>query len=314
MFKIKASLAWKSFIEYFELYFNIENPESQAISGGRYGCAHFLKICSNHTLKNCSLGKLSYMVQLAIDEELLRYHKTLLVWVPAFDNKTKEDNHDIFIVKKIIVEVLRESQEGISLAQLPLYLKEKVPFELDISKLGFAKLKDLISTIPDIEIVSKGKNHPFATLKKIKYPSLEIITGLVSKKLSEKVAEISKNALEQEIFETFGYNFTWSVYKFKNIEEFIKTLSDYNLTSQGIIKKNIKNTEKFHSYTSSTNSEPYSCGSHLNLCIENISNDIDTTRKENIDSFEEFAEMQTKYIEELLDEDDLSSPVLLPND
>lgn len=49
--------------------------------------------------------------------------------------------------KTAILEVLRENESGISLAQLPLYLKPKLTFPLDLAELGFAKLKDLILAI-----------------------------------------------------------------------------------------------------------------------------------------------------------------------
>lgn len=306
VFKIKKTSDWAAFLAFFEEYFNIQSPEDQAISGGRYGCAQFLKNCSNWQLKKCSLGKLSYMVQLAIDEELLRYHKTLLIWVHALENRVKDDKNELYTVKNAVVEVLKDSIDGVSLAQLPLFLKEKIQFELDLSKLGFAKLKDLICTIPDVEIVSKGKNHPFARLKKIIYPSPEGLTRFIHLKLDEKDAEFTLKTMEQEIFDTFGYTLLWSTYKLKNFAEFIKQSADFQTTSTGKLIKKLIELKNFHSYTSSTNSESYSCGSHNNIITENLSNDLDQTKKTNIDSFEQFAAMQKRFIQKLLDEDDVS--------
>ena len=55
-----------------------------------------------------------------------------------------------------------------SLAQLPMNLKRKLSYPLDLSELGFAKLKDLLSTMPEIEIELRGTNHPFAVLSYMK--------------------------------------------------------------------------------------------------------------------------------------------------
>ena len=54
--------------------------EGKAIPGGRYGCAQFVKACGPPLLRNCSLGMLSLLVQTAINEDILRYIRTLLIW------------------------------------------------------------------------------------------------------------------------------------------------------------------------------------------------------------------------------------------
>ena len=84
---IKETNEWKEFLKFLENYFAIrgirrpkKEEEQKAIPGGRYGCAQFIKICGPLSLRNCSLGKLSYMVQLAINEDYLRYQRTLLIW------------------------------------------------------------------------------------------------------------------------------------------------------------------------------------------------------------------------------------------
>lgn len=69
------------------------------------------------------------------------------------------------IVKDALIEVLAESKNGVSLAQLPMQLKKKLPFTLDLNELGFAKLKYLLETMDDeimVELINY--NHPFAFL------------------------------------------------------------------------------------------------------------------------------------------------------
>ena len=70
-------------------------------------------------------------------------------------------------VKNALIEILAESKTGMSLAQLPLYLRKKLPFALDLNELGFPKLKDLILSMSDkIKLELRGHNHPFAYLIK----------------------------------------------------------------------------------------------------------------------------------------------------
>lgn len=70
-------------------------------------------------------------------------------------------------VKNALIEVLCENKNGISLAQLPQYLKRKFSFTLDLNELGYGKLKDLILSMQDqIKLEIRGHNHPFAILKR----------------------------------------------------------------------------------------------------------------------------------------------------
>jgi hypothetical protein len=71
----------------------------------------------------------------------------------------------LIVVKNALIEILAESKTGMSLAQLPLYLRRKLPFPLDLNELGFPKLKDLILSMSDqIKLELRGHNHPFAYL------------------------------------------------------------------------------------------------------------------------------------------------------
>ena len=64
------------------------NEDGKAIPGGRYGCAQFLKVCGPENLKKYSLGKLAQLVQKSINEDFLRYQRTLLILTDCID-KTK---------------------------------------------------------------------------------------------------------------------------------------------------------------------------------------------------------------------------------
>ena len=180
---------FKEFLDFLESYFltpeDEEKPfaktEEKCIPGGRYGCAQFVKACGSARLKACSLGQLAQFIQFAINEDFLRYQRTLLVWnknpmkakkheISSSDSeavrKQKEKmTHKLNITKQAIVEVLTENPSGLSLAQLPLHLKYKLPFPLDLNELGFVKLKELLATMAEqVKIELRGHNHPFAKL------------------------------------------------------------------------------------------------------------------------------------------------------
>lgn len=62
-----------------------------------------------------------------------------------------------------IIDTLLKNPEGVSLAQLPNHLKNRLNFTLNLAELGFAKLKDLVASMNDRVKVSNS-NHPVATL------------------------------------------------------------------------------------------------------------------------------------------------------
>jgi hypothetical protein len=72
------------FLKFLEKYFlpspgESANQEEKCIPGGRYGCAQFVKACASSNLVACSLGQLAQFIQYAINEDILRYQRTLLV-------------------------------------------------------------------------------------------------------------------------------------------------------------------------------------------------------------------------------------------
>ena len=224
---VKETPDWEAFVSYLSDYFAACAPgdDSRAIPGGRYGCAQFLKLCGNQRLRDCSLGKLSYMVQLSIDEDLLRYHRTLLIWVPL-SNKAGSDTENtgkIAAIQQAIAEILKECKEGMSLAQLPLYIKRKLSFPLDLAELGFAKLKDLLLIMPEVEIELRGTNHPFAILKnKRKRNKEEDIKSCINELLNENSRGLPGQKLEMLINSKQGYCVNWVEFKCANIYEFVQ--------------------------------------------------------------------------------------------
>jgi len=176
---------FKEFVNFLEFYFLDESEkvplEERYISGGRYGCAQFIKACGTPSLKECSLGQLSQFIQYAINKHILKHQRTLLVWnatplkpkaheVSSSDSeavkKEKEKiKYKLKAVKQAICELLKGKPTGIPLAQLPQQLKHKLPFALDLNELGFLKLKELLVTMADqVKVDTRGHNYPIARL------------------------------------------------------------------------------------------------------------------------------------------------------
>ena len=222
---VKETADWEAFVEFFSKYFEGTFPgdESKAIPGGRYGCAQFLKFCGNQALKDCSLGKLSYMIQLSIDEYLLRYYRTLLVWAPTHKSPNdKENSEKISLIQSKIIEILKESKEGLSLAQLPLFIKRKLNCSVHLGELGFAKLKDLLLTMQEVEIEIRGNNHPFAVFKSTKERKMEEeVKAAVERAVFQTVNGITSQKLEKILQETFGPSNHLSDLRGTALQEFI---------------------------------------------------------------------------------------------
>ncbi|CAG9329364.1 unnamed protein product [Blepharisma stoltei] len=234
---IKSTETWDEFYKFLEDYFTIRKPKRsrqadslRAIPGGRYGCAQFIKLCGPRSVKNCSLGKVSYMVQLAINEDLLRYQRTLLVWTSNHQRTVSkgEIQRKMQAIEQAVLSILSKTPQGISLAQLPLYLKRALKFQLNIAELGFAKLKDLLLTFPRVTVELRGTNHPFAVLKDPKsddsfdyHPSPDTILGYVYQIFRDNKFGISESKLEPLLYDKIGKSIDWSIYQTTSLADFI---------------------------------------------------------------------------------------------
>lgn len=164
----KTTETWGEFKDFFFTHFSEGNYEENAIPGGRYGCAQFLKHFGSDGLKELSVGKLNYLVQLAIDDDLLRYQKNLLVWSQCLKLGNENDvQGKVRRVEECLKVILNKFKEGISLAQLPGVLSGYIDFHLDLQELGYAKLKDLVLGVDGVKIVKKSNKHQFAVLTKV---------------------------------------------------------------------------------------------------------------------------------------------------
>lgn len=230
--QIKETGEWKDFLKFLEAYFSpkgIRRPkkeeEQKSIPGGRYGCAQLLKVCGPFSLRGFSLGKLSYMVQLAINEDYLRYQRTLLIWTSNNQGGISQADkvRKLQIIKQTIISLLEKAKEGISLAQLPLHLKRSLAFPIKIPDLGFAKLKDLLATIPEVSIELRDSNHPFAVFRKLANYTphrVETILKCASFLLEENKFGLAEAKLEALLMEKLG-KIEWGVYRMASLSEFV---------------------------------------------------------------------------------------------
>jgi len=99
-------------------------PNFKVIPGGKYGCSQFIQMCGPKELQQTSLGRISRMVQTAIDEDYLRYSKTLLYWndCPGEDPEQKqmylapsglsnEQRLKLKVIKTLLISVLQSYEQ-----------------------------------------------------------------------------------------------------------------------------------------------------------------------------------------------------------
>ena len=158
------------------------SDETKAIPGGRYGCAQFIKTCAPEELRKLSLGRLNLYVQEAINKGFIKYHRTLLVKDYSRDEETSyleglgnisgdtslsniQRDAKIKALQKTTLEILKENPSGVSLAQIPQFLKLKAQFPFNLQELGFPKLKNFLASMPEkIKIEMAGTNNSYAYL------------------------------------------------------------------------------------------------------------------------------------------------------
>lgn len=130
-----------------------------------------IKLTGPPELQPLSLGKLSSFVQKALNQNILIYYKTLLIKNNQFDagnsNASQEAKNGkrVETIKEQILALLKENKNGLSLAQIPLMLKNKYKKTYNIQSLGFPKLKNLLVTMDEVDLEKTQGNLLKAVLK-----------------------------------------------------------------------------------------------------------------------------------------------------
>jgi len=275
---------WQSFISFLESHFEPEvkawprSEEDKAIAGGRYGCAQFLKFCGPAALQSCSLGRLSCMVQMAINDDILRYQKTLLVWTAGKATQTPEEvvAERLKQAKNAIIETLLETIEGVSLAQLPMKLKAFLPFPLDLNELGFAKLKDLLATIPNIKIEQRGSNHPFAVYighsasTSASDADFQTVLSTIHTIVGESRLATPAGKLETSLTQRLGRVVNWSSFDCANISDFARKWGSELFEVAPEVNPHVMLKQEGHFYSLSDSSPALPLGYQRSVMISDL--------------------------------------------
>ena len=133
---------------------NIIPPLTKAISGGRYGLAQLIKNFGPSGLSSLSMGKLSRLVQKAVDQGFLKYHQSFLIKTEELKKATKKETENAVSFDKVkqkvdqvfdkIVECLIENKNYKPVAQLSEVLSRKLGFKFDHKDFGYSKLTHFI--------------------------------------------------------------------------------------------------------------------------------------------------------------------------
>lgn len=138
-----------------------ESYDKKSVRGGKYGCAMMVKNCGTERLKHLSIGHLIALISLALHQQIIIHHKTLIIK----NTKKKEENsleREAIIrnVQRIIIEILTENnKKGVTLAQLPFFISRKMGKTFNFEELGFPKLKNFLVTLEDKILLEKSHNN-----------------------------------------------------------------------------------------------------------------------------------------------------------
>lgn len=219
-FSVKKSQEYQEMLLFLSDFFT-KGQKVNTLTGGKYGCALLLKYFSTKSLKSQSLGKIIYMVQIAINEDIIRYQKTLLLWSANYHTNLSEKTRKARLqtVKEEIIKLVKNKPAGVPLAQIPTNLKKKVKFQVKIPELGFKKLKDLLKTIPEIVLRPGQNKNPSAFFNSIP-ATIPEIQYKISEIMEKNTYCINEEKLLCDLFHKFG-PIDWSIYTSKSLINFI---------------------------------------------------------------------------------------------
>ena len=101
-----------------------------------------------------------------------------------------------------------------------MYLKKEKGITLDINELGFAKLKDLLLTIPNVKVELRGVNHPFAVYETAP-KDVDRIVSILAQLVLEFPMGVAVGQLELYLYGRVG-DVSWEVYRCDSFYDFIQ--------------------------------------------------------------------------------------------
>ena len=256
VFATKKTQEWKEMTEFLRNYFTKGN-KINTLTGGKYGCAALLKHFGPESLKKLTIGKLSFMIQTAIGQDMIRYQKTLLIWTASYPVSLTPEaiGQRLQVIKDEIVKLLKSRPAGIPLAQIPVNLKRKLKFPLKITDLGFKKLKDLLKAIPEVHLCPDNRKNPLAMLNLLP-ATISELQQKVQEIMERNTYSITEAKLSIDLFQKYG-KINWVMYNSKNlvgfIDEFCKNIKVMKVGNEYIFMG--RETDKEELSISTHNSE-----------------------------------------------------------
>jgi hypothetical protein len=161
------------------------------------------------------------MIQTAVNDDILRYQKTLLVWSENQQSALPEDliQERLAIIRQEINKMLKNKPAGVPLAQIPINLKRRLKFNLKLNDLGFKKLKDLLKAFPEVSLFPEQSKNPsaFLNLHRVKVSSIE---SFIVEVVEKNTFSVSETSLVSELRKEFG-EISWSSYGCSGLIEFV---------------------------------------------------------------------------------------------
>lgn len=171
--ELKKQSIFSSGSFYSEINKGKEKVMRKAIPGGKYGCALLVKNHGSERLKKLSLGRIHALIKLALHNQLIVHHRTLIIKnQKSAEAKSSERKVLIDKIKATILKILKENADkGVTLAQLPFLLSRKLGHHQNFQELGFPKLKHFLTTIEDQIVLEKSHNNHIKVYLRSAQPS-----------------------------------------------------------------------------------------------------------------------------------------------
>lgn len=163
---------------------------------------------------------------MAVNKGYIKYNKTILMQESLGQERschTTDSSLDADPAVKIkvqelqlkLIELLFENPEGVSLAQIPTLLRERMGSEMNLGELGFPKLKNFIESVKElIHVENMGKNNyiarviaakvPPRMLQRIQEGALQKVISVIKATLSKHKYGLSMNQLYHDLSAHLG--------------------------------------------------------------------------------------------------------------
>lgn len=220
VFNIKRTDIWDEFVEFCESYFS--NHFKQSIPMGKFGLILILKYSGPTSLRYLSTGKLIYLINQSISEDLLRFNKTRLIWTNDFRILENTLYNELQLAKSSIISLI--SRSPLHICRLKPDLEKTYKISLNLPLLGYKKLKDLINSIPELKL-----KNGLIKLKAKKIPSHEQLKDLIESIVREKEYGITESVLNITLKSLLTYSVDWKDYNVGSIIDFIKQYSQHDI-------------------------------------------------------------------------------------